>query len=594
MSLILGLNLNHDASVAVTTSDGKILFSVAEERLCRQKGAFGFPRLALELAKTEVDFSAISQIVVGSHSRFDLLDMPSVIEIFEPELAARPGFTAGGATKGHYGRFPGFEALAARLSVDIDCVSPKEYVMKKFSELLEVDAPITFINHHDAHAASAFFGSSFDEALVVTLDGSGDGECGTIKVFSEGKFQSDLLRIQSFNSLGLIYSSVTKRYNFLPGRHEGKITGLAAFGQETKALDYFKSVVKFKDGQIELRIPQSRFERVRARLRNKFVPGKYPIMFSLQEVVDFAAHLTSDYPDLAFAIQKVLEERIVQTVEYWLRESGQSNLALAGGVFANVRINQMLAELPGVNNIFVYPDMGDSGLAVGGIWHYLSGKQLISGSQILNSMTLGPESRKLTNLPDNIIREDFNWQINTTQLARDLEKGKTVAVVIGRMEIGPRALCNRTILASCANHEINDTLNKKLNRTEFMPFAPVALDSSFREIFDVSKHGSLIPFYFMTMACDVNVSWLHRIPAAVHVDGTARPQLLSRSQNPFVYGLIEEYAKLTQVPVLINTSFNAHEEPIIMDLDQGLQVLSKGSVDFLVTEDSLYKRVLKP
>lgn len=591
MSLILGLNLNHDASVAVCTLDGNVVFSLAEERVNRQKGAFGFPRLALNRARQEVDFSCISQVVVGSHSRFDLLDMPSAIEIFEPELAAKPGFTAGGSAKGAYGRFPGFIALVERACSESKFSTSQEYVINKLREFLDLECPIDFVNHHDAHAASAFYGSGFEDALVITLDGSGDGECGTVKNFLGGKFQADLLRVQSSNSLGLLYSAVTKRYNFIPGRHEGKITGLAAFGKETKALEYLNSIVRIKNGNIDFNLPNTRLDRLISRIRDRLLTGKYPSRFSLQEVVDYAEQLTHDYPDLAFAIQKVLEQKIVQVVEHWLSETGQRNLALAGGVFANVRINQVLAELPGVKNIFIYPDMGDSGLAVGGIWHLLANKSDFRRRSESLSMTIGPESKPSAHLPENVIRENFNWKTEGSNLALQLKYGKTVAVVLGNMEIGPRALCNRSILASCANHEINEILNKKLDRTEFMPFAPVALDNSFEEIFDVSEHGSLLPFHFMTMACNVNSSWLDKIPAAVHVDGTARPQLLTKNQNQFVYGLIEEYSKLTQIPVLINTSFNAHEEPIIMDLDQGLKVLSKGSVDFVVTENHIYRNI---
>jgi len=589
LSLILGLNLNHDASVAITTNDGTILFSVAEERVNRQKGSFGFPKSAIELARKKIDFALISHVVVGSHSRFDLIDMPSAMEIFEPEVAIKPGFAAGGSGKGVYGRFPGFEAMVENLWSHANLADSHAYFVEKISKLLNLDCPISFVNHHDSHAACAFYGSSFQSALVVTLDGSGDGECGTIKVFSDGEYKSDLLRTDSYHSLGLIYSAVTKRYNFLPGRHEGKITGLAAYGNQSRALDYLKSIVIFKNGTICLRIPQNKFERIKSRIQNKVIPKEFPILFSLQEVVDHAATLTNNYPDLAFAVQKLLEERIVEMVDFWLRKTGQKNLAVAGGVFSNVRINQMLAELPNVENVFIYPDMGDSGLAVGGIWQYLASNQSISGGQRILSMTIGPKSSESGTLPKNVIRKDFIWNTDLPKLARELQKGKTVAVVIGNMEIGPRALCNRSILASCADSEINLTLNRKLNRTEFMPFAPVATDRLFSEIFNISNHGSLVPFYFMTMACDVNASWIEKIPAAVHVDGTARPQLLLREQNHFVYDLIEEYGKLTQVPVLINTSFNAHEEPIIMNLDQGLEVLSRGSVDYLVTEDSLYE-----
>jgi len=281
----------------------------------------------------------------------------------------------------------------------------------------------------------------------------------------------------------------------------------------------------------------------------------------------------------------------LQSVKFWLARSGARKLALAGGLFANVRLNRLLAESLPVDEVFVFPAMGDDGLPVGAGLAFLQKRD-------------GLETwlRHRHRLNDVYLGRDYDGRIDDTlnsagmrrlagrnvEVATDLIRtGKAGAIYTGRMEFGPRALGARSIIASPHDHAINDNLNKRLDRSEFMPFAPFVLEEDAARVFeitDVNRYAAR----FMTITCAVKPEWRARIPAVVHVDGTARPQIVRDETNPLFAAILRRFRDQTGLPVLINTSFNVHEEPIVNRPEECMQALQDGRVDFVVTQQAVY------
>ena len=407
--------------------------------------------------------------------------------------------------------------------------------------------------HHLSHAANAYLASGFDRALIVTLDGYGTGLAGSVSIGEGGKIRR-LKAVQFPNSLGSFYEAVTSSLGFKPDRHAGKIVGLAAYG----------------DPEVLSEVILSFFERT---------PGDYRIYQNLNIYV--SRHLATRFPkvDVAAAYQHVLEIVASELVAHWVRETGCRNVVLSGGVTANVKMNQRIHEIEGVEGTFIYPNMGDGGCGTGLALH-LSWPG--GAGEPIRDVYLGPE------FSDAEIRRElerhglpFGEPADLpSEIARRVHGGQVIARFAGRMEYGPRALGNRSILYHAREPEVNQWLNKRLGRTEFMPFAPVTRWEARHRCYN-RLAGAEHTAQFMTITFDCT-DWMKRAcPAAVHVDGTARPQLIRRETNPEYYRILEEYEKLSGIPCLINTSFNMHEEPIVCTPADAVRAFLQGQLDGL-------------
>jgi carbamoyltransferase len=301
---------------------------------------------------------------------------------------------------------------------------------------------------------------------------------------------------------------------------------------------------------------------------------------------------------VAASVQDVLEEMTIASLDRIMQRTPAQNLALCGGVFANVKLTQRIAERFPFKEIFVYPAMSDQGEAAGGALEYLLArdglKTWLANRSALPDVYLG---RDYTAGADDVFRAAGAEAVLATsggdaelaqRCAKLIVEGKTVGTYLGRGEYGPRALGARSIMASAVDRKINDWLNQRLERTEFMPFAPVVRQERCTDLFNLPQ-SLMYTAQFMTVTCNVKPEWKDRIPAVVHVDGTARPQVVARETNPLYYDIIHEYERLTGIPALINTSFNVHEEPIINRPQDALKALQQGRVDYVVTERTLWK-----
>jgi carbamoyltransferase len=435
-----------------------------------------------------------------------------------------------------------------------------------------------FSNHHEAHALPALFYSPWDEALLVTADGGGDTVNYSHRSFREGAIKTIyggdecLFTEKPVDSLGRAYSAATLALGFRMDRHEGKLTGLAALGKPVRA-DEIASYFRV-DGSGRVHSTFSGFSHMRRFMRQ------------------LAKAISPE--DLAASIQQVLEDAMLCSIQNLLANFPSKHLGVAGGVFANVRLNRLLAERLGLDEIFIFPAMGDEGLPVGSALIYLlerdGFKAWLDRRRPLGPICLGRDYTSaidpaLAALP-NVRRVEG---APVTQAVNRLVEGKIGAIFTGRMEYGPRALGARSILANSSRRETHDLLNQRLARTEFMPFAPVVAAERAAEVFDVNGVNARACQY-MTIACGVRPQWRDRIPAVVHVDGSARPQTIRREDNALYYDIVQGFAAASGLPVLVNTSFNVHEEPIVNSPAECTKALIDGRIDFVVTGRGVYEK----
>jgi carbamoyltransferase len=381
-----------------------------------------------------------------------------------------------------------------------------------------------------------------------------------------------LQRETSIDSLGYFYGRITHLLGYKPNRHEGKVTGLAAFGDPQKLLGVMQQMIRFEDG------------RIKAYCGDLFLPSYNNYSDPLQAL--FAEETPED---IAAAVQRHSEDLLVAVVTHHLEQRGSSNLCLAGGVFGNVKLNQRLREIANVKNVYVLPCMGDGGLALAAA---VGAAYLQNGTRFKTpTMALGPESRSVSqNI--NLIHRDYpelgyHTPANLIEvLTEALLENQVLGMFKGKMEFGPRSLCNRSIVYHAQDAEVNDWLNKRMHRTEFMPFGPVTAIEQAAACY-VGWDEEQVAADTMTMTYDCHPAFIEASPAVVHIDGTARPQIIRPQADPFMHRLLNAWHARTGQAALINTSFNRHEEPIVCSSQDALDALKEGMVDLVVMSESL-------
>lgn len=599
---VLGLSpLDKDATVTLM-EDGRVLYAAAEERFTRVKLQSGFPWRALEDGLQATGTAADDIDTVS----YPFLPWQEETRLFEKNLSNEREFLgeapntqtselmkqAAARVPTRSGSIPGLrepnermdksvaKTIAYRVLASDGLISrniarrgSEEWgrtataFHKQWHDELEASLDelglgkkLKRVEHHVSHAANAFYTSGFDSALIVTLDGYGSGLAGSVSVGRNGGIERRH-GVEYPHSLGTFYESVTSGLGLQPSRHEGKVVGLAAYGDPAVLRDVLLSRFHQEDGNF--RIVES-------------------------NNIYFARLLATQFPkiDVAAAYQHVLEHVATRYVAHYLRETGTSNLVLSGGVVANVKLNQRLREIPGVDRIFVHPNMGDGGCGTGAALLEFDGNG--ARSQPINDVFWGP-SYNDAQIADALQRAQLPFDRYTPiepKIAQLIAEGKVVARFNGRMEYGPRSLGNRSILYHAREPEVNQWLNQRLGRTEFMPFAPATLDEHRHDCYR-NVDGGEYAAQFMTLTFDCTDRMKRESPAAVHVDGTARPQLVTPTSNPSFHRIITEYHRLTGIPSVINTSFNMHEEPIVCSPDDAVRAFLQGNLEYLAIGDCL-------
>jgi carbamoyltransferase len=558
---VLGVSNTWDSGAALIV-DGRIVAAANEERFSRIKFDRTFPKKAIEFVLDigGFDVDEIDLVASGCWNGVDTVN-------------TSPRLRADVAEQVKQSADPDLTARIVKERLDISELRDKEFSAQLMAGLASIGVGkdrVRFFDHHYTHAVSAWSPSGFDDALILTADGRGDGRAVTLWKATCGSLELVDMATELV-SPGALYGHVTASLGFTPWRHEGKVTGLAAYGQKSGAYDLLS-------GNFGFDTTSKRLWSSIGELYSPFVSAELPTLYKQLD--------QHSREDVSFGVQAVLEESLVGFLRWNIERLGleSTNLCLAGGCVSNVKLNYELRRLDEVDNVYVFPHMGDGGLALGAA---MAATMEMTGKPMVPMPTayLGPEYSdkqieiilQRSNLEYSKLDEDELPHI----VADSLSNNMVIGWFQGRMEVGPRALGARSILASAADSSINDTLNNRLDRTEFMPFAPVTIDKYAARCF-LDWDQSDIASQFMTMCYDCTPFLKQKCPAVVHVDNTARPQVVFRDNNPRYYDVIEAYIEMTGNPSIINTSFNHHEEPIVMSPEDAIRSLTNGNVDVLV------------
>jgi carbamoyltransferase len=594
---ILGINFGHDAS-AVLMKGSQVLGAIEEEKMSRKKQDFGWPALATAVLLEQNGLSAneVDVVAFGGYN-FNELGLNEIRYRFSKDAWHRI-LEVSSRILAYYG-------LSSRKVSAANRAVFEQYVRKLgFSK-----AHTAFFNHHFCHAYSAFCAAPFRADLVITADGQGDQESFNFYKNAAGE-RLEAISVNSFKySIGQFYSTVTGLLGFRPNRHEGKITGLAAYGKPTKLVERFRQLF-FQDEQDNFRrLPDEQLEawweqyglgqrlswRTKVNFNSESAHGEHYARNS-HALLAWMEQETSGFSkeDIAYACQAVTEEVMVEEARRILNRyfpNEKVKIALAGGVFANVRVNQKIAEMPEVTDVFVQPAMGDAGLSLGAAYLAdLEQNPVADPARYVFSDTyLGPDfgteiADWLRHLPVGFKAQKM--ESPARDIAQLLFENKIVGFWQGRMEWGPRALGSRSIILNTFDRTVNDSLNQRLNRTEFMPFAPSVIDRAAKKYFP--KYDAQHPAAdYMTITYDVDPMYHELLQAVTHVDGTARPQIVRRATNPYYYDILDAFERLSGCGAIVNTSFNAHEEPIVSTPQVAFKALQQNRIDFLVLEEYL-------
>jgi carbamoyltransferase len=561
---ILGLYDGHNAGAAlVSEASGEVVAAVEEERYSRVKNHDGRPpdmpgpinSIRYCLAKSPEPVSGVALALAAP----DDLHRQAVNEYLS---SIRAGATA---------RLE----CASVLGVPMDFYDLVQLPLRTQSRRVEkcmrtlADAGLALgaeqvhhIPHHLAHAACAYLAAPAPECLVVTLDGMGDGLSGMAALGAAGELRP-MLEIGHRHSLGALYSAFTLACGYAPLRHEGKLTALAAQGDVDQELyDSLGRLFWFEEETGTLN----------GRLNDGLALGPYPHVVFEEQTARIRELIGPRTPETAAAtVQRFVEDVVLDLVGHYRHRTGVGTLAVAGGLFANVSLNRRLAEAEFVDSMYVHPAMSDAGLAVGAALQSLAA-QTRSKPPALTTAFLGPEFDEAA-MAATIRATGFHLRRPPDIercLARALALGEIVVRFDGRAEYGPRALGNRSILAPATDSALSEVLNKRLQRSTVMPFAPATLaeyaDGLYRGLSDAAFSSE-----FMTVAFRCTPTMADQAPAAVHLDGTARPQVVHAERNPGLHAVLEHYAAMTGIPSVINTSLNLHEEPMVLSPDDALR-----------------------
>ena len=455
---------------------------------------------------------------------------------------------------------------------------------KEIRELLGYEGEIQYIGHHLSHAAGAYYYSGFDEAAVLTMDGVGEWATTSYNYANSQEIRT-LEEVYFPHSLGLFYAAITSYLGFRINSGEYKVMGLAPYGNPIYEDKLWEIIKNGERGQFRLNLPYYDFIKANCMYSELFIDlMKQPPRVPESEITQY-------HMDLAKSLQCVLEKIILNKVTYLKQITNSDNLCLSGGVALNVVANSKIQKEKYFKNIFVQPAASDAGNALGAAaaaYTNLTGKRIPNSR--LEHVYLGPQNSydEIESILSSTLLEYTDYVNKTDELikvtAELLAQGKVVGWFQDRMEFGPRALGNRSILADPRVNDMRDKLNRMVKKREqFRPFAPAVMEEKASDHFDMDS-----PSPFMLCTCQV-ISDID-LPAITHVDGTARVQTVNDKFSSKFYRLIEEFYRQTNCPIILNTSFNVRGEPIIMTAIDAIKCFVNTNIDILVLGDFLIDR----
>ncbi len=590
--IILGISCYYHDSAAALIRDGELIAAAQEERFTRKKHDPGFPHNAIDfcLKEAKTDISGVDVIA--------FYDKPFLK--FERILETYLGYVPRGIRSA-------WKALPI-------WIKEKLWISDLIRNELNFEGKLIFPEHHESHAASAFFPSPFQDAAVLTMDGVGEWATSSIGI-GEGNSLKLIREMEFPHSIGLLYSAFTYFCGFRVNSGEYKLMGLAPYGEPIYAQTILDELIDLKeDGSFRMNMKYFDYAsglKMTSRKFNKLFGGPPRVAES---------KLTKREMDIAASIQKVTEEIMIRMARFAVKETGKSNLCLAGGVALNCVGNGKIIKLPEVKNLWIQPAAGDAGGAVGaayaGWYSYLGNERNVDSSGTKDQMKgayLGPEFSDVEIgafvESNGYIAEKLDDAALFEKTADAIADDQVVGWFQGKMEFGPRALGGRSILGDPRSENMQKKLNVKIKfRESFRPFAPSVLDKHLSEYFDLEQHQQSP---YMLLVAQVRENRLKQVskdaqgfdklyqvrselPAITHVDNSARIQTVEKSTNPRYYGLIEAFYRKTGCPVIINTSFNVRGEPIVCTPEDAYRCFMRTDMDVLVLGSYLFRKKEQP
>ncbi len=572
---ILGINAYHGDAAAAIIKDGRLIAAAEEERFNRFKHSAGFPAQAIKYCLDAAGISPEDLDHVGI-SRDPSAHLHKKILY----AATRAGFQQIKDRLGNAAKVRDVKDELARV-----CNISKKQLRARFHN----------IEHHRAHLASCFFVSPFERAALLSIDGFGDF-ISTMWAAGEGNSIEVLGQVEYPHSTGIVYTATTQFLGFLHYGDEGKVMGLAPYGRP-RFIDEFRDIIRTEEnGQFRLHLDYFRHHAEGVEMTwdhgspviGRVYSDRFADLFGPPRAA--GAPLTDRERDIAASLQLRLEEIAYHVLHHLHQRTGLTDLGLAGGVAYNSVMNGKILLNTGFKRLFIQPAAGDSGTALGVCYQIYNGLLKCERGEVMTGAYTGPafssdEIRSVLAASE-LAFEIFTDEEVTKHAAQDIANGLVVGWFQGRMEFGPRALGNRSIVVDPRRAEMKDILNDRIKKREpFRPFAPSILEERVGDYFEQTH-----PAPTMLMVYQIKEERRQEIPAVTHVDGSGRLQTVSREVNERYYQLISDFAALTGVPVILNTSFNENE-PIVCTPQEAIECFRKTKMDVLYLGNHAVRRV---
>ena len=601
-NFILGISCFYHDSATALICDGEILSAVQEERFSRKKHDSRFPENAIKycLKSNGIDLKDIKNIV---YYEKPLLTFERLLETY---LAVAP--------RGGRSFIAAMQVwLKEKLFLKTELKKNFKRIQKEITkDKSEYIPEILFTEHHQSHAAAAFFPSPFEESVILCMDGVGEWAT-TSTWIGKGNKITPLWEISFPHSLGLLYSAFTYFCGFKVNSGEYKLMGLAPYGRPIYAKEIKEKLIEVKDdGTFKLDMSYFKYHRGFRMTSQKF----HKLFGSSPRKEE--EELTQFHMDLASSIQAVTEEIVVKISRSLRKETGIKNICLAGGVALNCVANGKLLEKKIFDDMWIQPASGDAGSALGAAlvgWHeYLNRPRKVNLGDSMKGTYLGCNfsNEEIINYLNKINAPFKTYQDEELfeKLALELEKGKVIGWFNGAMEFGPRALGGRSIIGDPRNKEMQSIMNLKIKyRESFRPFAPSVLEEDVDSQFEMknkSPYMLLVSPVKKELCTDMteeqkqlfgidklNIS-RSTLPAITHIDYSARVQTVSKETNPRYYSLINAFKKLTSCPLIVNTSFNVRGEPIVCSPQDAYRCFMRTEMDILVLQNQFLHKYAQP
>lgn len=559
---VLGINSYFHCSSACLLEDGVVLAAVQEERLVRRKLASEFPfkSIAWCLERAGIGLDGVDWITFP-------VDLAIYLEHLNRSQISSLRY------RGELGY-----AIADAL-ISMEGISP---LASHFSQEWTINGSarrMRFVNHHLSHAAHAYCLSSFEESAILTMDAFGEKACQLAAVGRGGHIEP--LQWGEFpHSLGCFYASMTDFLGFRPNSEEWKLMGASSYGDPNRFYSVLSELLRVEEGRLELDLSYFNFFQFH---RPSWYSRKMERLLGRSRRRE--EELTQEHFDLAAATQKVAEEVVFQIAAWLRKKTSCRNLCLGGGVFQNSVLNGKLQERTGFEGLYIPSSPDDSGGCLGSALYLTHHEKGVPRSKTQQFNYWGPS------YSDEQIRDSLKlWKIPFVSLtnpskagARIIRDGNILGWFQGGIEFGDRALGNRSILADPRNPKMKDLINSNVKfREQFRPFAPSILAEYVAEYF-----SGALETPFMEKVYSIRLEKRAKIPAVTHVDGSGRLQTVTKAQNERYYSLISEFCVLTGIPIVLNTSFNLNNEPIVGSPEDALRTFMSCGMDFLILGSQL-------